>query len=38
VCADILSQLGGGVLPLTLWAPADLPGNVNAVLGKSTVD
>ena len=32
-CAAILNQLGGGVLPLTLWPPEGLPSNVNAVMG-----
>lgn len=36
-CADVLSQLGGGVLPLTLWPPEGLPKNVDAVLGESSI-
>ena len=36
-CAEILSRLGGGVLPLTLWAPEGLPGNIEAVQGESTM-
>ncbi|KIX06148.1 uncharacterized protein Z518_04122 [Rhinocladiella mackenziei CBS 650.93] len=35
-CADILSQLGGGVLPTVLWPPSDLPGNVKPALVNAT--
>lgn len=32
-CADVVSALGGGVMPMVLWAPENLPENVEAVMG-----
>jgi NADPH:quinone reductase-like Zn-dependent oxidoreductase len=33
-CADILSAIGGGILPIVLWPQANFPDNVKATLGK----